>query len=54
MIRIVEIKVKLRKISTSQLGRGTSLLGIQFYYGIKADRNQENMASLTVCGWVHM
>jgi hypothetical protein len=54
MIRIAEIRVKLRKLLISQLGRGTSLLGIQFCYGTKAKRNQENMASLTVCGWVHM
>jgi hypothetical protein len=50
MIRIAEIRARLRKLSTGQPDRGTSWLVIQFCYGIKAERNLENTTNLTAYG----
>jgi len=50
MIRIAEIRTRLRKLLTGQPDKGTSLWVIQFYYGIKAERNLENTTNLTAYG----
>jgi hypothetical protein len=50
MIRIAEIRAGLRNISIGQPDTRTSLLVIQFFYGINAERNLENTANLTVYG----
>jgi hypothetical protein len=54
MIRIAGIRVGLKNISTGQTDTGTSLLVIHFCYGIKVERNLENMENLTVYGWGHI
>ena len=54
MIKVIRSKKRLKGHLTSQQGKEFSILGIQFYCGIKEWKSQQSTVNLTACGWVHL